>query len=178
MERNITTPRLQLRPPREEDASEIYQRYVSDPAVARYVSWPKNQGLEGTQNFVAKSIREWREDESYVYVISLKENEEIIGSIGLHLDKQHTFKAEIGYVLAQDEWGKGYATEALQALLPHALGLDLIRIYARCDVENVGSARVLEKAGFEYEGTLRKSAMLPTRSPYPRDMRVYSIINS
>ena len=83
----------------------------------------------------------------------------------------------IGYVLAKPYWGNGYMTEAVRALVrwcllqPH-----LHRIWSFVDVENRASYRVLEKAGMEREGVLRRWVVHPTVSDRPRDCYTYAII--
>ena len=69
--------------------------------------------------------------------------------------------ASLGYCLAQDAWGQGYATEAARALLEWAFeALPLNRVQAEADTRNPASARVLEKLGFRLEGTLREDCIV------------------
>ncbi len=84
---------------------------------------------------------------------------EVIGSIGLELhDDVHRRSAQMGYWLGEPCWGRGIATLALKAATEYAFArFDLARLYAYVYEWNPASARVLEKAGYEYEGRLRKS---------------------
>ena len=84
---------------------------------------------------------------------------EAIGSIGLTLQTDvHRRSAEIGYWLAEPFWGSGIATRALRAFTEYAFAtFDLIRLYGIPFEWNPASARVLEKAGFSYEGLLSRS---------------------
>jgi RimJ/RimL family protein N-acetyltransferase len=67
----------------------------------------------------------------------------------------------LGYCLNQTEWGRGYATEAARTLLQWAFDtLDLNRVQSETDTRNIASARVLEKLGFELEGTLREDCIV------------------
>lgn len=69
--------------------------------------------------------------------------------------------ASLGYCLHQAAWGRGYATEAARALLQWAFDtLEVNRIQSEADSRNVASARVLEKLGFELEGTLREDCIV------------------
>jgi len=78
------------------------------------------------------------------------------GGIGIHIKGEH--KAEIGYWIGEEYWGKGIATEALKKIIAIALNdLKLKRIYAGTFEDNIASEKLLLKCGFEYEGTLRKS---------------------
>jgi [ribosomal protein S5]-alanine N-acetyltransferase len=70
-------------------------------------------------------------------------------------------RAELGYVLSREHWGKGLMPEAVRAVIRFGFGrMELNRIQARCVAENTASARVMEKAGMTYEGTLRESEYL------------------
>ena len=84
---------------------------------------------------------------------------EAIGGIGLELRRDvHRRSANVGYWLGEPYWGRGIATRALQAFTEFAFAeFDLVRIDANVYEWNPASARVLEKAGYEYEGRLRKS---------------------
>ena len=86
-------------------------------------------------------------------------------------------KWELGYVLARFYWGNGYMTEAVQGLVHWALKQKQIyRIWAVCDVDNIASARVMEKAGMQREGILRRWSVHPNLSPEPRDSYCYAIV--
>jgi RimJ/RimL family protein N-acetyltransferase len=86
---------------------------------------------------------------------------EAVGGIGFTLQPDVGRRsAEIGYWLGEEFWGRGIATEALIAVTDHAFAkYDLCRIYAHVFDWNGASARVLEKAGYEFEGRLRKSVI-------------------
>jgi [ribosomal protein S5]-alanine N-acetyltransferase len=85
-------------------------------------------------------------------------------------------RAELGYVLAQEYWGTGLMPEAVRRVIRFCFErMDLNRVEARCLAENVASARVMEKAGMSYEGTLRKREYI--KGAY-RDMKMYSILRS
>lgn len=75
-----------------------------------------------------------------------------------------------GYVLARDWWGRGLMTEAARAVVEWGLADPAIfRVWAVTDIDNLGSARVLEKIGMEREGLLRRWLVHPNVSPEPRD---------
>ena len=70
-------------------------------------------------------------------------------------------RAATGYVFARDAWGRGYATEALRAMVVLAPSVGLRRLHAMCHPLHHASIRVLEKCGFEREGVLRRYAEFP-----------------
>jgi RimJ/RimL family protein N-acetyltransferase len=84
-------------------------------------------------------------------------------------------KWELGYVLARSYWGKGYMTEVLKRLVDWAIKQkEIYRVWSVCDVDNLASARVMEKAGMKKEGILRRWSMHPTISDEPRDSYCYA----
>ena len=94
-------------------------------------------------------------------IFAIASADEAIGCIGmLPQNDVARLSAEVGYWLGEPFWGRGIATAALKALTEHAFTeFDLVRLYATVMEWNPASARVLEKAGYEYEGLMRKSAV-------------------
>lgn len=90
------------------------------------------------------------------HLFAIEKDGVLIGGIGIHIKGEH--KAEIGYWIGEEYWGKGYATEALKKVVTIAFkDLNLKRIYAGTFEDNLASEKLLLKCGFKYEGTLRKS---------------------
>jgi RimJ/RimL family protein N-acetyltransferase len=85
--------------------------------------------------------------------------EEAVGGIGFSIQPDVGYRsAEIGYWLGEEYWGRGITSEALNAVSDHAFANhDLCRLFAHVFEWNIASARVLEKAGYQFEGRLRKS---------------------
>ncbi len=83
----------------------------------------------------------------------------------------HRLTAELGYYIAEEYWGKGIMTEAVKQICEYVFaGSDIIRIYAEPFAYNAASCKVLEKAGFQYEGTLRNNAV---KNGKVIDMKMY-----
>lgn len=101
--------------------------------------------------------------------------EEAIGGIGLTRGEDiHRRTAELGYWLAEPYWGRGIASESVQVVTNYAFAtFDLLRIFAEPFVTNVGSCRVLEKAGFVCEGILRANAV---KAGQVHDMAMYALV--
>jgi [ribosomal protein S5]-alanine N-acetyltransferase len=168
----LTTERLILRPPCGEDARVMFERWTQDPEVTRYLPWRPHASVAQTEAFVQGSIAAFAEGRRLPFVITLRQDEPPIGMIELRLN---AFSADFGYVLARSFWGRGYMTEAARTLVYHTLARPSIwRIWAVCDVDNPASARVLEKAGLQREGTLRRYIIHPSVSPEPRDVHLYA----
>ncbi|HHW66469.1 MAG: [ribosomal protein S5]-alanine N-acetyltransferase [Epulopiscium sp.] len=110
---------------------------------------------------------------TFAFAITLDDN--VIGSIGIfRCDNIHYRTAEMGYYIGESYWGKGYATSAVKQACKYVFEhSDIIRIFAEPFAHNVGSCRVLEKAGFQYEGTLRSNAV---KNGEILDMKMYALI--
>jgi RimJ/RimL family protein N-acetyltransferase len=103
-----------------------------------------------------------------------KNDDELIGMLELRIDGP---RADLGYVIAREYWGNGYATEITKSVIEWAMAQESIfRVWATCDIENLASARVLEKAGMQREGILRRYIIHPNISNEPRDSYCYSVV--
>ena len=112
-------------------------------------------------------------DEERTWAIELRHSGEVIGLTSCRRSAPES--VEIGYCLGRRWWGKGLMSEVLDLLLT-ALEADrqVSRIWATCSVDNVRSARLLERAGFVLEGRLARHAVYPTIGPEPRDSLLYA----
>jgi RimJ/RimL family protein N-acetyltransferase len=152
----LETARLTLQELRESDAERVHA-YASDHEVVRYLDWGPNS-VEDTPRFLAlaREARESSPRTAYHLAIALRPDDRAIGGCRIEIRDAATGAGDLGYVLDRAHWGHGYATEAGRALLGFGFGrLALHRIWARCDVRNAASARVLEKLGMRREGHLR-----------------------
>jgi RimJ/RimL family protein N-acetyltransferase len=129
----------------------IFQRYASDAEVTRYLGWPTHRAVADTEAFLAFSALQWDLDGAGPYLIWARGDGQLLGSTGLGLEPGG--QAITGYVLAKDAWGKGYATEALGAVVDVATDIGLGRLYALCHPQHRASWRVLEKCGFERDAS-------------------------
>ena len=113
------------------------------------------------------------EDETFAFAITL--DDKVIGSIGVFRQQNiHRQTAEMGYYIAEEYWGKGIMTDAVEQICNYVFkNSDILRIYAEPFAYNTGSCRVLEKAGFQYEGTLRNNAV---KNGKVIDMKMYSLL--
>jgi ribosomal-protein-alanine N-acetyltransferase len=156
---HIETTRLVLRKPIAADAEAVYTRYSSDIEVTKYLGWPRHQSIEQTKAFLAFSEAEWNRWPAGPYLIELQEDRKLLGGTGLAFETPTV--AAIGYVLARDAWGHGYATEALAAIVAVACQLEVRRLYALCHPNHPASIHVLEKCGFVLEDLLAAFADFP-----------------
>jgi RimJ/RimL family protein N-acetyltransferase len=168
----LVSPRLRLRPPRQDDAAAMFEAWTRDPDVTRYLTWRPHGKPDQTATFVAGCIEAWRGPSRRPWVITRFGENVPIGLIELRLDGH---RAELGYVLARSAWGQGYMTEAVQTVVHAAFDeLPLSRVSAVCDVDNLASARVLDKAGLQREGVLRRYIMHPNISDEPRNVYLFA----
>lgn len=173
MPEQIETLRLILRKPQMDDALAVFHGWAQDQEVTRYLTWRPHQRLEQTQKFIQGCLSAWEFETRFPYMLTLKENGEVIGMIDPRIEGP---RMGIGYGSARAHWGKGYMTEATRALIDWAFQQPFIyRVYATTDVENLASRRVLEKAGMQCEGILRKHIIHPNLSDIPRDSTIYAI---
>lgn len=171
----IETARLVLTRPSAGDAQAIFDRYAGDPEVTRYVGWPRHRSVDDTRGFIQFTEAEWQRAPAGVYVISSRTDGALLGSTGLGVETP--FRASTGYVLAKDAWGRGYATEALLAMVDLARQLGVVRLYAVCHPEHGASIRVLDKGGFVREGIWRRHSEFPNLAPgLPADVACYAAI--
>ncbi|HMF07834.1 MAG TPA: GNAT family N-acetyltransferase [Thermoanaerobaculia bacterium] len=171
----LETERLVLRRPRSEDAQAIFDRYASDAEATRWMSFPRHTTVAAAREFLASSESEWERSPGGPYLIESRADGRLLGGTGLRFET--TWRAETGYILARDAWGKGYATEALRAVVAAAETAGVERLQALCHPNHPRSARVLEKCGFVREGLLRRHSVLPNLdAAVPQDMFSYARI--
>ncbi|MBZ5567386.1 MAG: GNAT family N-acetyltransferase [Acidobacteriia bacterium] len=170
---DLSTPRLGLRRLRWEDADDIFA-YASDPQVTTYVFWEPHRTLDDTREFLQRTLKGYAEGLPPAWGMEHLADKVVIGTCGMfEVQAQHA-RAEIGYAVGRKYWGQGLMTEAVGAMLAYGFNtLGLNRIEARCDVENTGSWRVMEKVGMKLEGVLRQNIFLHGR---PRDAKIYAIL--
>lgn len=154
----LDTPRLRLRPFTEADAGALFA-LQSDAHVLRYWDSPPWQDASRADAFLARS-RQLADDGTGAR-LAIEADGSFIGWCSVTGWIPEFRSARLTYCLASSAWGHGYATEAADALLGWAFDtLDLNRVQAECDTRNAASARVLEKLGFQLEGTLREDCVV------------------
>lgn len=155
----VETPRLVLSAPVTADAEVVFRRYASDEDVTRYLGWPRHRTVAETEAFLAFSAVQWEREGAGPYLIWARADGQLLGSTGLGLEPGG--QAITGYVLATDAWGKGYATEALTAMVEVATDIGVMRLYGLCHPQHRASWRVLEKCGFERDGSWNRQVEFP-----------------
>lgn len=107
-------------------------------------------------------------DKNTTFAFAITVNDKVVGSIGVfRKDNVHFRTAEMGYYIAEEFWGKGLGASAVRQICEY--------IFAEPFAYNIASCRILEKSGFQYEGTLRSNAV---KNGQVLDMKMYSLIKS
>ena len=171
----ITTERLVLRSLRPGDERHVFA-YRSVPDVVRYIPGePKT--LEQVQDMVAERATAGRIEPSHpICTLAVARDGRVIGDVLLHLDGPDGHdgrQAEIGWVLAPDMQGMGYATEAAEALVRVAFDeLGVHRVWAQLDGENDASARICERRGMRREAYFQQGSWFKGQWT---DLAVYAV---
>lgn len=167
----IETERLILRMWRKKDAADLYA-YAKNPNVGPHAGWKPHDSVVESRFIIATMFLT-----NMCWAIVDRATGKVIGSIGLEKDKfrPDVNSRELGYSLSEDYWGRGLMTEAAKRMVQYAfesLKLDVLMI--RTGDANLRSQRVIEKCGFQYEGTLRRTYRIYDGSI--REVRCYSIL--
>ncbi len=153
----LTTPRLVLRPFEPDDAPRVHQLAgnVEVAATTLHIPHPYPDGLAAA--WIASHAPAWAEDRRATFAITV--DDVVIGAVSLEINRPH-LRGELGYWIARDEWGKGYATEAAMAL--RDFGFDTVglnRVQAHHMTRNPASGRVMAKLGMRFEGVHRQEIL-------------------
>lgn len=155
----LGTPRLCLRRFRESDA-EAFADYRSDPAVARYQGWDAPYPLEQASRFVSAMATEPADvpGEWLQIAVALAADGVLVGDCAFASQVQEPRTVEIGFTIAPEHQGRGYAREAVSSLLRYLFEhLGKHRVIASCDPRNAPSVKVLEALGLRREGHMLES---------------------
>ena len=152
----LETERLILRPIEESDAPALFPLINDADVAAGMLTIPHPYPEDAYVPWIRKSREAMERREMYEMAIVLKETGLPVGACTFSNISWVHMNAELGYWLGKEYWGRGYTTEAVRSMLAFGFEeLGLERTYACCFTDNAASARVLEKAGFKYEGCAR-----------------------
>lgn len=171
--KTLETERLTLTMFKVKDAEDLYA-YAKNPNVGPHAGWSPHKDVKESKQIIKELFLP-----NETWAIRLKNGDKLIGSIGLEKDKYRpdANSKELGYSLSEDYWHQGIMTEAAKEVIRFAfeeMGLDQVGI---CTGEaNFRSQGVIDKCGFKYEGTIRRTYKVYDGSI--RDSRVYSMLKS
>lgn len=151
----LTTTRLNLRELQPEDAPDVFV-FRSDPEVQKYNDVPM-QDISEAETFISELLHGYKNRQLIIWAITFPAEDVVIGLCGFNYWNLYHSRAEIGYDLALAWWGQGIGTEAVGEMVRFGFEeMYLNRIEAGTIADNHGSVRLLEKLGFQREGTRRK----------------------
>jgi RimJ/RimL family protein N-acetyltransferase len=152
----LDTPRLALRPLKDADVPALFSIF-RDSETMRYWANPAMTEMAEAESLLRDIKRHAEAETLFQWGIALREDDLVIGTCTLFRIHREHRRGELGYILHRDFWGRGFATEALTALVEHSFGtLGLHRLEADVDPRNAGSIRLVERLGFKREGHLRE----------------------
>ena len=169
----LTTARLVLRQLGPNDANDIFH-YANDPEVTQYTTWNAHRTVADSLAFIEQTIAAYRRGENVELAMELKESKKVIGTCGMVSISAEHCRGELAFAMAKEHWGGGLMAEAIKAVLAFGYGaLQLNRIWARVDPDNMNTIRLLKRAGWQFEGTLRQDTKV--RGQF-HDVKLYSLL--
>jgi ribosomal-protein-alanine N-acetyltransferase len=172
--KELISERLILRRFKESDAKELYEGFINQEGFLYYAHKEKRT-LEDEIASLKDIDEKYENLEYYNWLIALKDDGIIIGAINLNVDNFNE-SVEFNYAIDERFKGNGYMTEALNLVKDFCLDeIKVNRFYGGCEINNIGSKRVMEKCGLTYEGTLKSHIKL--RDGY-HDMLLYAIVQN
>lgn len=169
----LETERLWLRKLTRKDVHDMFE-YTSDPEISLYTTWTAHQTIDDTMRFIEYNLRLQEQQQVHEWAMVDKEKNKMIGTCGYVTWKPQHRVAEIAYAIARPYWGQGLMSEAIRTVLRFGFErMELNRIEARCMVDNLGSERVMQKAGMTFEGVLREQ--LYAKEMF-HDLKIYAIL--
>jgi RimJ/RimL family protein N-acetyltransferase len=153
----LETKRLRLRALEPSDASTIQQAANERKIADTMISLPFPYPVGEAERYLAKQQIRQQSRQSITYIIEGKVKRNFLGLIEVRDINIEHFQAELSFWIVVKEWGKGYMSEAVQAILRYGFEiLELNRLYAYHMLRNQATSRVLAKNGFTREGVLRQ----------------------
>ncbi len=150
----LSTVRLLLRKLRKDDLVD-YFRFTSDPEVTKYMLFQPHRDLNASAASIEKALLRYEESDFFRWGIVRKDTGRLIGMIDLLRFREADKSCNFAYMLAQDQWGQGYGSEALAAVVDFGFSqLQLDRIEADHMVPNCASGAIMRKIGMKYTKTI------------------------
>jgi ribosomal-protein-alanine N-acetyltransferase len=166
----LKTDRLVIRKLTANDAEAIFE-FTSKKETSDFLTWEPHVDIRVTRDFISALLKKYRNNEASQWGLELGAEGKIIGIAGFISYFPEHLKGEVAYVLSPAYWNKGYMTEALSEIIRFGfVNMKLNRIEAKCEIDNFGSERVLQRCGMKCEGV---SYSYLIRKNIPRDYKFY-----
>jgi aminoglycoside 6'-N-acetyltransferase len=163
---NLDLERLVIRRFCDADAK-AFSAYRDDPDVARYQGWDRPYSVSQATDFISglHGLSPGRAGTWFQFAICLRESNRLIGDVGLRTTDDHPPHGELGFSLATSQQGHGYAAEAVHTVIRYCFDtLEMSKLFAITDGQNVQARRLLNHLGFHLEHRLDNGACLYTRT--------------
>ena len=168
----LETDRLVLRPIQTSDWRVLYP-IMSDPVVMAHWDSTEIEDPEMVERMIGAQVEDMDAGRAWYWAVELGQDHSFVGACDLtEIDWRHR-RGEVGFLLANGAWGRGYGLEAMRAVVDHAAALGLKRLWARAHAGNLRSERLLQRLGFEEEGYLRGHIQ---RGVERRDCKIFGIL--
>jgi len=150
----LETERLILRPFKETDVENMYNNWASNNNVTQYLTWPTHISKDVTKSVVDFWVSKNEDLKNYQWCIEWKENNQAIGSFAVVQIEEEINALELGYCIGEEYWNRGITSEAFKEVIRFFFEeVKCNRIFARHDICNPNSGKVMKKSGLLYEGT-------------------------
>lgn len=147
----LLTPRVILRRITQDDAFNMYYNWTSDDEVTKYLTWNTHKSIENTKEVIKMWMEQYDSPYFYQWGIELKAIKQLIGTISLFNINFENKSCELGYCMGRKFWNQGLMTEACHYIINYAFKeLEINAIYAKHDIDNPASGRVMEKNHMKY----------------------------
>lgn len=175
--KRLETERLILRKIKLSDYKKAYKNWCSEKEVPKHLPWEVHESEEVTKKLYDAWVKEYEQPYKFRWIVIEKESDEPIGTIDVVNFKDCDSRAEIGYCYGTKWWGKGYATEALKAVLNYLMNeVKIEMITCGYSVTNPASGKVMEKAGMKYAFTMPK--WIINKEGKREDLKYYVMYNN
>ena len=146
---------------------------MSDPVVMAHWDSTEIEDPEMVERMIGAQVEDMDAGRACYWAVELADDHSFVGACDLNeIDWRHR-RGEVGFLLANGAWGRGYGLEAMRAVVDHAAALGLKRLWARAHAGNQRSERLLQRLGFEEEGYLRGHIQ---RGVERRDCKIFGIL--
>jgi ribosomal-protein-alanine N-acetyltransferase len=148
----------------------MYHNWASDIDTLRYLPWGPHSDVNVTHRRILSWVENYNQPNVYNWAIYLKANRQVIGSISVEMSNDKEKSCEVGYCIGRSFWGRELVPEAFRAIM-HYLFFEVgyRMIFAKYDVLNTASGRVMQKVGMYYEGTIKDAGRR-------RDGSIYDVV--
>jgi [ribosomal protein S5]-alanine N-acetyltransferase len=168
---DFETERLRLRRLTEDDAHDLHRAY-GDAETMRYWDAPPSRDVAETEQRIQRSLA-FHATWQATWAVLTKDQGSFVGTVNYHARQSWNRRLAVGWILVPEFWGRGYMQEAMQVLIAHCFGpLGTHRMEAEIEPENLRSAQLATRFGFQREGFLRDWAFV---SGQPRSVWMYAL---